>query len=177
MNVISVKMPKPSLAQKLAAALYISSCDAVSVGIGTKAGLMWPELRFTDHEARQESARLIGDVLMTLLSSTEKEKLNEIERRQKNYLEDFLCHHQVGDQKGQQLGEEPSIEERLASAHLILAVGVLNVGVAAKDCLMWPSNNLTDHAVLFEARRLTSEVSVSLLSLLSQDKINQILRK
>ena len=74
------KMGKPTVQNRVCAAIFIAVHGADYAGIRTKLTLMWPLERFTNQEVEKEASSLLECVYKNLLNLLPPQNLEKIEK-------------------------------------------------------------------------------------------------
>ena len=75
---LKVVVPKPTLEQKVRAAVWVSGMGIHQAGVDTQARLMWPLTKFSELEVSKEAARTLGGVLVALLEVLPHQQIEQI---------------------------------------------------------------------------------------------------
>ncbi len=79
-------MKKPTLQQKVGAAVFVATFGAEHTGIATTRHLMWPHENYTDNHVRKEAATLLCNVHTALLEAMPLQRSEQIWKDQAERL-------------------------------------------------------------------------------------------
>lgn len=85
-HTVQIDIGRQPLESKLSAAVHIATMGVETVGIKTKAVLMWPCREFSDAEVRKEAATLLDHLLSLQLTALPPQVIDQIQQDQEKRL-------------------------------------------------------------------------------------------